>query len=154
MAPAFSEISQLLNERSNQSQVSNASGKIQWQQLQVTHREAGDFSEDLTYCKTILDSQGDKNAGHPSAKVEQHKHNIFQEQDPESSTVKLKFQEDQRHEDLAVIAKDKFLGDLLRPHATRKTALDLMEGLFPVNVSISDRSLRIKRRNQSFQENE
>ncbi|XP_060096491.1 protein Shroom1 [Heteronotia binoei] len=153
----ISKDSHLQKERNNQSLTSNASERTHWQQLQMTHRRAGYCSEDITYCTVILDSQGDKNTGHPSAKVGKKGHdNIFQEQDTELSTEQLKFREDQRCEDLAVkiTAKEKSLADILRPHPTRKTALDLMEGLFPVNISISDRSLRIKRRNQSVQEND
>lgn len=166
MAPEYSAFilkeridkdAQLQKERSDQSQLPNASGRIQWQQVQLTHRRAGYCLEDMSYCITIPDIQTDNNTGHPSAKVEQNEHDhIFQEQDTKLSTVQLKCQEDQRCEDLdvKVTAKDKSLVEILRPHPTRKTALDLLEGLFPVNISISDRSLRIKRRNQSVQENE
>ncbi|XP_015284568.1 PREDICTED: protein Shroom1 [Gekko japonicus] len=166
MAPGFSAFIlkeminkdyQLPKERSNQSQMSNASGRIQWQQLQVTHRRAGYCLEDMTYCTTISDSLGDKNTGHPSAKGEQNEHDhVLHEQDTELSTAQLKFREHQRCEDLAVkiVAEDKSLVDILRPHPIRKTVLDLMEGLFPVNISISDRSWRIKRRNQSIQQND
>lgn len=46
--------------------------------------------------------------------------------------------EDQRYEELAMalIAKDSSLVDVLMPYPVRKTALDLMEGLFPVNISV------------------
>ncbi|KAL8211929.1 UNVERIFIED_CONTAM: hypothetical protein K2H54_028002 [Gekko kuhli] len=166
MAPEFSALilketiskdSQLQKERSHQSQVSNAPGRIQWQQLQVTHRRVGYCLEDMAFCTTISDSLGDKNTGHPSAKVEQNEHDhIVQEQDTELSTAQLKFREDRRGEDVAVkmVAKDKTLVDILRPHPLRKTALDLMEGLFPVNISVPDRSLRMNRRSQSVREND
>ncbi|XP_054832918.1 protein Shroom1 isoform X2 [Eublepharis macularius] len=148
--------SQPKKERSSQSQMSSASGRIQQQQLQVTHT-TGYCSEDMTYCTTISDSQGDKNTDHQLANVEQTEHDhIFQEQDTAMSTALLKSREDQRCEDLAVeiVAEDKSPVDILRPHPIRKTTLDLMEGLFPVNISMSDRSFRIKRRNQSVQEND
>ncbi|XP_072204740.1 protein Shroom1 isoform X2 [Excalfactoria chinensis] len=46
--------------------------------------------------------------------------------------------EDQRYEELVMdlIAKDSSLVDVLTPYPVRKTTLDLMEGLFPVNVSM------------------
>nr|XP_056717018.1 protein Shroom1 [Euleptes europaea] len=148
--------SQLKQEISNQPQTSNVLGRMQWQQLQVTHRRTGYCSDDVTYFTTTLDTQGDKNTS-PLANVEQSEHDhIFQEQDTELSAAPLKSQEDQRREDLTVeiTAKDKSLVDILRPNPIRKTALDLMEGLFPVNISMSDRSFRIKRRSQSVQEND
>ncbi|XP_074460357.1 protein Shroom1 isoform X1 [Larus michahellis] len=59
---------------------------------------------------------------------------------------RLQSPEDQRYEELAmeVVAKDRSLVDILMPHPVRKTALDLMEGLFPVNVSMLDKSHRKK----------
>ncbi|XP_069508592.1 protein Shroom1 [Ambystoma mexicanum] len=61
--------------------------------------------------------------------------------------VKLKSIEDQRCEALAqeIIAKDQSLIDILDPNPLRKTAVDLMEGLFPVDMSLLDRSGRRKR---------
>uniref|UniRef100_A0A8C3L5A7 Protein Shroom1 n=1 Tax=Chrysolophus pictus TaxID=9089 RepID=A0A8C3L5A7_CHRPC len=46
--------------------------------------------------------------------------------------------EDRRYEELAMdlLAKDSSLVGVLMPYPVRKTALDLMEGLFPVNVSM------------------
>ncbi|XP_065590969.1 protein Shroom1 isoform X2 [Cyrtonyx montezumae] len=46
--------------------------------------------------------------------------------------------EDRRYEELAMdlIAKDSSLVGVLMPYPVRKTALDLMEGLFPVNFSM------------------
>ncbi|XP_064885511.1 protein Shroom1 isoform X2 [Columba livia] len=54
--------------------------------------------------------------------------------------------EDQRCEELAmeIAAKDSSLVDILVPHPLRKTALDLLDGLFPINVSMLDRSHRKK----------
>uniref|UniRef100_A0A8C3MYW2 Uncharacterized protein n=1 Tax=Geospiza parvula TaxID=87175 RepID=A0A8C3MYW2_GEOPR len=56
---------------------------------------------------------------------------------------RLQHSEDQRYQELAleIIAKDSSLVDILMPHPLRKTALDLMEGLFPVNISMLDKSL-------------
>ncbi|XP_065546701.1 protein Shroom1 isoform X2 [Lathamus discolor] len=64
--------------------------------------------------------------------------------------------EDQRYEELAleIIAKDSSLVDILMPHPDRRTALDLMEGLFPVNISMLDKSHRKKGDVQHAQENE
>ncbi|XP_021266459.1 protein Shroom1 isoform X2 [Numida meleagris] len=46
--------------------------------------------------------------------------------------------EDRRYEELVMdlVAKDSSLVDVLMPYPVRKTALDLMEGLFPVNISM------------------
>ncbi|XP_039246931.1 protein Shroom1 isoform X2 [Pipra filicauda] len=62
----------------------------------------------------------------------------------------------QRDQELAleIVAKDKSLVDILMPHPDRKTALDLMEGLFPVNISMLDKSHRKKGNVQHVQENE
>lgn len=51
--------------------------------------------------------------------------------------------EDQRYEELAmeIVAKDSSLVDILMPHPH---ALDLLEGLFPVNISMLDKSHRKK----------
>lgn len=59
---------------------------------------------------------------------------------------RLQSPEDRRYEELAmeIIAKDNSLVDILMPHPVRKTALDLMEGLFPVNISMLDKSHRKK----------
>ncbi|KAJ1127106.1 hypothetical protein NDU88_005510 [Pleurodeles waltl] len=62
------------------------------------------------------------------------------------SPVKAKSPEDQRCEVLAqeIIAKDQSLVDILDPNPLRKTAVDLMEGLFPVDMSLLDQSRREK----------
>lgn len=54
--------------------------------------------------------------------------------------------EDQRCEELAmeIAAKDSSLVDILVPHPLRKTALDLLDGLFPISVSMLDKSHRKK----------
>lgn len=69
---------------------------------------------------------------------------------------RLQSPEDQRYEELAmeIIAKDSSLVDILMPHPDRRTALDLMEGLFPVNISMLGKSHRKKRDVQHMQENE
>ncbi|XP_066053254.1 protein Shroom1-like [Chamaea fasciata] len=68
---------------------------------------------------------------------------------------RLQSAQDQRDQELAkeIIAKDSSLVDVLMPHPLRKTALDLMEGLFPVNISMLDKSRRRKGRLQHVQEN-
>ncbi|XP_074865895.1 protein Shroom1 isoform X2 [Carettochelys insculpta] len=68
------------------------------------------------------------------------------EKETDCPKKRLKSPEDQHYEDLAmeIIAKDNSLADVLIPCPTRKTALDLLEGLFPVTVSMSDRAHRNK----------
>ncbi|XP_030903306.2 protein Shroom1 isoform X2 [Melopsittacus undulatus] len=69
---------------------------------------------------------------------------------------RLQCLEDQRYEELAmeIIAKDSSLVDILIPQPDRRTALDLMEGLFPINISMLDKSHRKKGDVQNVQENE
>lgn len=69
---------------------------------------------------------------------------------------RLQSSQDQRDQELAmeIIAKDSSLVDILMPHPLRKTALDLMEGLFPVNISMLDKSHRKRGKVQHVQENE
>ncbi|XP_053893271.1 protein Shroom1 isoform X2 [Malaclemys terrapin pileata] len=71
---------------------------------------------------------------------------VLPEKETDFPKRRLKSPEDQRYEELAmeIIAKDNSLADILIPCPTRKTALDLLEGLFPVNISVSDRSHRNK----------
>ncbi|XP_043408482.1 protein Shroom1 isoform X3 [Chelonia mydas] len=71
---------------------------------------------------------------------------VLPEKETDFPKRRLKSPEDQRYEELAmeIIATDNSLADILIPRPTRKTALDLLEGLFPVNISISDRSHRNK----------
>ncbi|XP_053847229.1 uncharacterized protein LOC128814935 isoform X1 [Vidua macroura] len=69
---------------------------------------------------------------------------------------RLQSSQDQRCQELAmeIIAKDNSLVDILMPHPLRKTALDLMEGLFPVNISMLDKSRRKRGKPQHVQEND
>ncbi|XP_039934289.1 protein Shroom1 isoform X1 [Hirundo rustica] len=69
---------------------------------------------------------------------------------------RLQSAQDQRDQELAmeIIAKDTSLVDILMPQPLRKTALDLMEGLFPVNISMLDKSRRKRGKVQHVQENE
>nr|XP_033783107.1 protein Shroom1 [Geotrypetes seraphini]XP_033783108.1 protein Shroom1 [Geotrypetes seraphini] len=62
------------------------------------------------------------------------------------SQVKLT-SDDQRSEELIheIMAKDKSLVDMLEFHLIRKTALDLMAGLFPIDLPAVDRSSRMKK---------
>ncbi|XP_078509212.1 protein Shroom1 [Lissotriton helveticus] len=66
------------------------------------------------------------------------------------SPVKVKSPEDQRCEVLAqeIIAKDQSLVDILDPNPLRKTAVDLMEGLFPVDMSLLNQS-RSEKKNKN-----
>ncbi|KAF2986030.1 hypothetical protein EK904_002188 [Melospiza melodia maxima] len=69
---------------------------------------------------------------------------------------RLQPSEEQRYQELAleIIAKDRSLEDILVPHPLRKTALNLMESLFPVNISMLDKSRRKRGKAQRVQENE
>ncbi|XP_032995935.1 protein Shroom1 [Lacerta agilis] len=156
--PAFKEQNSRLlkKELSDKSQLPSASGRTRWQQLEANN--ATHHSESRAYyCTALLDSQGHRNTSHPladsSALQDEHDCN-FPAQGTDLSLAQSISTEDQRCEDLAVeiIAKDKSLVDILTPHPTRKTALDLMEGLFPVNISMPGRSCRRKEGIQSVQE--
>ncbi|XP_059339549.1 protein Shroom1-like isoform X3 [Ammospiza nelsoni] len=69
---------------------------------------------------------------------------------------RLQPSEEQRYQELAleIIAKDRSLEDILTPHPLRKTALNLMESLFPVNISMLDKSRRKRGKAQRVQEND
>ncbi|KAM7007916.1 protein Shroom1-like, partial [Passerculus sandwichensis] len=69
---------------------------------------------------------------------------------------RLQPSEEQRYQELAleIIAKDRSLEDILMPHPLRKTALNLMESLFPVNISMLDKSRRKRGKAQRVQEND
>ncbi|XP_071426465.1 protein Shroom1 [Pithys albifrons albifrons] len=69
---------------------------------------------------------------------------------------RLQCPHDQRCQELVleIIAKDRSLVHILMPHPDRKTALDLMEGLFPVNISMLDKSHRKKGNVQHVQEDD
>ncbi|XP_009071309.1 PREDICTED: protein Shroom1-like [Acanthisitta chloris] len=69
---------------------------------------------------------------------------------------RLQYAQDQRYQELAmeIIAKDSSLVDILMPHPLRKTALDLMESLFPVSISMLEKSHRKKGDIQHVQEND
>ncbi|XP_060621192.2 protein Shroom1 [Anolis sagrei] len=146
--------SQLKRDISEKSHVSDAP---QWQNV-----EANDTTDPLEnrtyYCTALLDNQGHENTkcALASSKALQ---NECESSVPVQKTgffvAETKTSEDQRCEDLAIaiIAKDKTLVDILMPHPNRKTVLDLMEGLFPVNISVPDRSCRWKVEIQIVQEN-
>ncbi|XP_030429444.1 protein Shroom1 isoform X2 [Gopherus evgoodei] len=115
--------------------------------------EANDIalSQEKINCHTASSAQseqGDKL--HISSLNEKAAHNsqnrVLPEKETDFTKRRQKSPEDQRYEELAmeIIAKDNSLADILIPHPTRKTALDLLEGLFPVNISVSDRSHRKK----------
>ncbi|XP_029439279.1 protein Shroom1 isoform X2 [Rhinatrema bivittatum] len=59
--------------------------------------------------------------------------------------AKLKSPEDRRSEELAseILASDKSLVDVLEAYPIGRTALELLEGLFPVDLSVMDRSSRM-----------
>ncbi|XP_037253330.1 protein Shroom1 [Falco rusticolus] len=104
--------------------------------------------------------QGDKNTAKGLTAKETSVHNSQSDFLPEGETNlpqrRLQSPEDQRYEELAmeIIAKDNSLVDVLIPHPLRKTALDLIEGLFPVDVSMLDKWHRKKGDIQHVQEND
>ncbi|XP_009284217.1 PREDICTED: protein Shroom1 [Aptenodytes forsteri] len=118
--------------------------------------------EQVMYCHTALarPHQGDKNTAKGLIAKETSMHNSQDDTFPQRETNlpkrRLQSPEDQRYEELAmeIIAKDNSLVDILMPHPVRKTALDLMEGLFPVNISMLDKSHRKKGDVQHAQEND
>ncbi|KAM6196408.1 protein Shroom1 isoform 1-T2 [Sarcoramphus papa] len=118
--------------------------------------------EQVTYCHTALAQphQGDKNTATGLVATETSMHNgqdyILPERETNLPKRRLQPPEDQRYKELAteIIAKDNSLVDILMPHPVRKTALDLMEGLFPVNISMRDKSHRKKGDMQHVQEND
>uniref|UniRef100_A0A674HSH4 Protein Shroom1 n=1 Tax=Taeniopygia guttata TaxID=59729 RepID=A0A674HSH4_TAEGU len=69
---------------------------------------------------------------------------------------RLQSPQEQRCQELAmeIIAMDSSLVDILMPHPLRKTALDLLEGLFPVHISMLDKSRRKRGKAQHVQEND
>ncbi|XP_005053946.2 PREDICTED: protein Shroom1 isoform X2 [Ficedula albicollis] len=71
-------------------------------------------------------------------------------------TRRLQSSQDQQYRELAteIIAKDSSLVHVLMPDPLRKTALDLMEGLFPLNISLLDKSRRKRGKVQTVQEND
>nr|XP_009677230.1 PREDICTED: protein Shroom1 [Struthio camelus australis]XP_009677239.1 PREDICTED: protein Shroom1 [Struthio camelus australis]XP_009677249.1 PREDICTED: protein Shroom1 [Struthio camelus australis]XP_009677257.1 PREDICTED: protein Shroom1 [Struthio camelus australis] len=99
----------------------------------------------------VQSHQGEKNTVNGLAAKETSTHNsqddILPEKEKYLPKRRLQSPEDQRYEELAmeIIAKDSSLVDVLMPHPIRKTALDLMEGLFPINISMLDKSYRKKR---------
>lgn len=135
--------SQLNKEISEQSQVSDASDQTQWQQL-----EANDIMRSLdNWTHGFTSQRGNQGGSDPlvNATTLQTEHNHrFPAQDTKLSIAPSKSPEDQRWEDLVseIAAKDKSLVDILMPHPVRKTALDLMEGLFPVSISMLNKSCR------------
>uniref|UniRef100_A0A8C0F773 Shroom family member 1 n=1 Tax=Bubo bubo TaxID=30461 RepID=A0A8C0F773_BUBBB len=108
--------------------------------------------EEVTYCHTALAQprHGAKNTAKGLVAKETSVHNsqedILPERERNPPKRRLPSPEDQRYEALAmeIVAKDNSLVDILMPHPVRKTALDLMEGLFPVTISMLDKSHRKK----------
>uniref|UniRef100_A0A663MRD0 Shroom family member 1 n=1 Tax=Athene cunicularia TaxID=194338 RepID=A0A663MRD0_ATHCN len=108
--------------------------------------------EEVTHCHTASAQpcHGAKNTAKALVAKETSVHNsqedILPKRERDPPKRRLQSPEDQRYEALAmeIVAKDNSLVDILMPHPVRKTALDLMEGLFPVNISVLDKSHRKK----------
>ncbi|XP_074772406.1 protein Shroom1 isoform X1 [Athene noctua] len=118
--------------------------------------------EEVTHCHTASAQprHGAKNTAKGLVPKETSVHNsqedILPERERDPPKRRLQSPEDQRYEALAmeIVAKDNSLVDILMPHPLRKTALDLMEGLFPVNISMLDKSHRKKGDAQRVQGND
>ncbi|KAM6475113.1 protein Shroom1 [Liasis olivaceus] len=126
------------------------------------HREEEDTSDHSEHrtdnCTALLGNEGSRHLSQQLANVKvlqnEHEHQ-FSLQDTALSIAQPKSQQDQKYDHLAVeIIEDKSLVDILMPHPSRKTVYDLMEGLFPVNTSVSGRSRRRNWRIQSAQAND
>ncbi|KAM7162800.1 protein Shroom1 isoform 3-T7 [Macrochelys suwanniensis] len=115
--------------------------------------EANDIalSQEKINCHTVSSAQSEQGDKISSSSLNEkaaynNQNHVLPEKETDFPERRLKSPEDQRYEELAmeIIAKDNSLADILIPRPTRKTALDLLEGLFPVNISMSDRSHRNK----------
>uniref|UniRef100_A0A8C3S9I0 ASD2 domain-containing protein n=1 Tax=Chelydra serpentina TaxID=8475 RepID=A0A8C3S9I0_CHESE len=115
--------------------------------------EANDIalSQEKINCHTGSSAQSEQGDKISSSSLNEkaaynNQNRVLPEKETDFPKRRLKSPEDQRYEELAmeIIAKDNSLADILIPRPTRKTALDLLEGLFPVNISMSDRSHRNK----------
>uniref|UniRef100_A0A8C3GL74 Protein Shroom1 n=1 Tax=Cairina moschata TaxID=8855 RepID=A0A8C3GL74_CAIMO len=130
------------------------------QQLKAS--DAAVPQEKGTCCHTVLaqSHQGDKNAPRSlfakEAAVLDSPEDILQEGETNPFKRRLVSAEDQQYQELAmeIVAKDSSLVDILMPYPVRKTALDLMEGLFPADFSILDKSHRRKADGQQAQGND
>ncbi|XP_035194246.1 protein Shroom1 [Oxyura jamaicensis] len=140
----------------------NGSALTKRPEQQLKASDAAVPQEKGTCCHTSLaqSHQGDKNAPRglfaKEAAVLNSQEDIWQERETNQSKRRLWSAEDQRYEELAmeIVAKDRSLVDILMPCPVRKTALDLMEGLFPVDVSMLDKSHRRKADVQHVQGND
>ncbi|KAM9373266.1 protein Shroom1 [Phaethornis superciliosus] len=94
--------------------------------------------------------QGDKGTGKGSAakesSVQSSQGDVPPRRERDLPSSRTQSPEDQRCQELAmeIVAKDSSLVDILMPHPVRKSVLDLMEGLFPLNLSMLDKSHRKK----------
>ncbi|XP_064018313.1 protein Shroom1 [Pogoniulus pusillus] len=104
--------------------------------------------EQASYCHTALAHQGDKATDKgwvaKEASTQSSQEGLHPEREPHLPKGRLQSPEEQRYEELAmeIIAKDSSLGDVLMPHPVSSTALHLMEGLFPVSISLLGRARR------------
>ncbi|XP_054024628.1 protein Shroom1 [Dryobates pubescens] len=116
--------------------------------------------EQVSSCHTVLTHQGDKatatGLAAKDASMQSSQDDLLPARETAPPKRRLQSPEDQRYEELAteIIAKDSSLVDILMPHPVRSTALDLLEGLFPVSVSMLSRPRRSKGDLQHRQEND
>ncbi|KAJ7316512.1 hypothetical protein JRQ81_002674 [Phrynocephalus forsythii] len=137
-----SQLEKEMSEKSPESSVSHG------QHLEGHYRTPHSEGETCP-CTAPLDSQGCENTGWPlsNSKALQNDWDCkVPGKAGDSSVAQSKSLEHQVCDDPAVeiIAKDKPLVDVLTPHPMRRTTLELMEDLFPVNFSTPGRSSRWK----------
>ncbi|XP_015682599.2 protein Shroom1 [Protobothrops mucrosquamatus] len=153
-----SKNSQLKQEISKNSEVVSDPGGTQWQDTEK--EDTSDESEKKTdNCTALLDNEGPQHLSQQFANLNilQNEHEPqFSLQDTALSIAQSKSQQDQKYDHLAaeIIAEDRSLVDILIPHPSRKTVYDLMEGLFPVNTSVIQRTHRRNGGIQSAQAND
>ncbi|GAB0195827.1 protein Shroom1 [Grus japonensis] len=130
--------------------------------IKCPEQQAAAPQEQVTSCHTVLAQphQGDRDTARglvaKDTSVHSSRDDVLAERETDPPRRRLQSPEDQRYKELAmeIIAKDSSLVDVLMPHPARKTALDLMEGLFPVNISMLDKSHRKKGDVRHAQEND
>lgn len=154
----ISKNSQLKQEISKNPEVVSDPGGTQWQDTEK--EDTSDESEKKTdNCTALLDNEGPQHLSQQFANLNvlQNEHEPqFSLQDTALSIAQSKSQQDQKYDHLAaeIIAEDRSLVDILIPHPSRKTVYDLMEGLFPVDTSVIQRTHRRNGGIQSAQANE
>lgn len=147
--------SQLKQEISKNSEVVSDPGGTQWQDTEK--EDTSDESEKKAESCTVNEGPPHLSQQFANLNILQNEHEPqFSLQDTALSIAQSKSQQDQKYDHLAAetIVEDRSLVDILIPHPSRKTVYDLMEGLFPVNTSVIQRTHRRNGGVQSAQANE